>query len=181
MPSRSARRSPMGGLCLMVGALAAVGVGWTAACVAQPELLGAESLLSARLLIALLGRFAFGAWASRTIWPASAAVRRWACAVTAPCAGSGLRRAGAGPAGAERLPARRADPAGSRLCGIGPLAPLLWAGAAGGAGRERPAWPTAWTARSAAAAFVAMLGLMMLETLLGWFPLAVSRRHWPVP
>ena len=30
----------MGGLCLMVGTLAAVGVGWTAACVAQPELLG---------------------------------------------------------------------------------------------------------------------------------------------
>ena len=35
----------MGGLCLMVGTLAAVGVGWTAACVAQPELLGTESLL----------------------------------------------------------------------------------------------------------------------------------------
>ena len=36
----------MGGLCLMVGTLAAVGVGWTAACVAQPELLGTESLLT---------------------------------------------------------------------------------------------------------------------------------------
>ena len=41
----------MGGLCLMVGTLAAVGVGWTAACVAQPELLGTESLLTTRLLI----------------------------------------------------------------------------------------------------------------------------------
>ena len=50
----------MGGLCLMVGVLAAVGVGWTAACVAQPELLGAESLLSVRLLTALLGALLFG-------------------------------------------------------------------------------------------------------------------------
>lgn len=62
MPSRSARcRAPtMGGLCLMVGVLAAVGVGWTAACVAQPELLGAESLFSVRLLTALLGALLFG-------------------------------------------------------------------------------------------------------------------------
>lgn len=44
----------------MVGVLAAVGVGWTAACVAQPELLGAESLLSVRLLTALLGALLFG-------------------------------------------------------------------------------------------------------------------------
>ena len=50
----------MGGLCLMVGVLAAVGVGWTAACVAQPELLGAESLFSVRLLTALLGALLFG-------------------------------------------------------------------------------------------------------------------------
>ena len=50
-----------GGLCLMVGTLAAVGVGWTAACVAQPELLGTESLLTTRLLIALFGALCFGA------------------------------------------------------------------------------------------------------------------------
>ena len=50
----------MGGLCLMVGTLAAVGVGWTAACVAQPELLGTESLLTTRLLIALFGALCFG-------------------------------------------------------------------------------------------------------------------------
>ena len=30
----------LGGLCLMVSTLAAVGVGWTAACIAQPTLLG---------------------------------------------------------------------------------------------------------------------------------------------
>ena len=50
----------MGGLCLMVGVLAAVGVGWTAACVAEPQLLGAEGLLSTRLLIALFGALLFG-------------------------------------------------------------------------------------------------------------------------
>ena len=62
-PDSDAPDSPvptMGGLCLMVGTLAAVGVGWTAACVAQPELLGAESLLSVRLLTALLGALLFG-------------------------------------------------------------------------------------------------------------------------
>ena len=54
-PERPPQAPTMGGLCLMVGVLAAVGVGWTAACVAQPELLGAESLFSVRLLTALLG------------------------------------------------------------------------------------------------------------------------------
>ena len=51
---RPSQAPTMGGLCLMVGVLAAVGVGWTAACVAQPELLGAESLFSVRLLPAAL-------------------------------------------------------------------------------------------------------------------------------
>ena len=51
----------LGGLCLMVSTLAAVGVGWTAACIAQPTLLGSESQLMTRLLIALLGAQAFGA------------------------------------------------------------------------------------------------------------------------
>ena len=59
-PERPAQAPTMGGLCLMVGVLAAVGVGWTAACVAQPELLGAEGLLSVRLLIALFGALLFG-------------------------------------------------------------------------------------------------------------------------
>ena len=63
-PDAESERPPqaptMGGLCLRVGVLAAVGVGWTAACVAQPELLGAESLFSVRLLTALLGALLFG-------------------------------------------------------------------------------------------------------------------------
>ena len=45
----------MGGLCLMVGTLAAVGVGWLAACAAQPSLLGSDRQMTSRLLIALLG------------------------------------------------------------------------------------------------------------------------------
>ena len=59
-PERPPQAPTMGGLCLMVGVLTAVGVGWTAACVAQPELLGAESLFSVRLLTALLGALLFG-------------------------------------------------------------------------------------------------------------------------
>ena len=67
----------MGGLCLMVGTLAAVGVGWTAACVAQPELLGTESLLTTRQLIALFrGALLRGPWASRTIWSGCGIGRR---------------------------------------------------------------------------------------------------------
>ena len=51
----------IGGLCLMVGTLAAVGVGWLAACAAQPSLLGSDRQMTSRLLIALLGSLAFGA------------------------------------------------------------------------------------------------------------------------
>ena len=63
-PDSDAPDSPvptMGGLCLMVGTLAAVGVGWLAACAAQPSLLGSDRQMMSRLLIALLGTFAFGA------------------------------------------------------------------------------------------------------------------------
>ena len=59
-PERPAQPPTMGGLCLMVGVLAAVGVGWTAACVAEPQLLGTEGLLSTRLLVALIGALLFG-------------------------------------------------------------------------------------------------------------------------
>ena len=63
-PDSDAPDSPvptMGGLCLMVGTLAAVGVGWLAACTAQPSLLGSDRQMTSRLLIALLGSLAFGA------------------------------------------------------------------------------------------------------------------------
>ncbi len=50
----------IGGLCLMVSTLAAVGAGWLAACAAQPSLLGSDRQMMSRLLIALLGTF--GLW-----------------------------------------------------------------------------------------------------------------------
>ena len=55
-------RAPLwGGLCAAAGTVAAVGVGWLAACVGQPELLGSEGRLMTRLLTALAGSLAFGA------------------------------------------------------------------------------------------------------------------------
>ena len=51
----------LGGLCLMVGTLTAAGMGWMAACIAQPELLGSDRLLMSRLLLTLFGALAFGA------------------------------------------------------------------------------------------------------------------------
>lgn len=82
-PERPPQAPTMGGLCLMVGVLAAVGVGWTAACVAQPELLGAESLFSVRLLTALLGALLFGGVGLlEDLARASAAVLCWACGGT---------------------------------------------------------------------------------------------------
>ena len=56
----------IGGLCLMVGTLAAVGAGWLAACAAQPSLLGSDRQMMSRLLIALLGTFAFGGSSRQT-------------------------------------------------------------------------------------------------------------------
>ena len=87
-PDSDAPDSPvptMGGLCLMVGTLAAVGVGWLAACAAQPSLLGSDRQMTSRLLIALLGSLAFGAGGWPMIWPASAAATRtvWALACAA--------------------------------------------------------------------------------------------------
>ena len=60
----------------MVGTLAAVGVGWLAACAAQPSLLGSDRQMTSRLLIALLGRWPLAQWGWRMIWPASAAATR---------------------------------------------------------------------------------------------------------
>lgn len=125
-PDSDAPDSPvptMGGLCLMVGTLAAVGVGWLAACAAQPSLLGSDRQMTSRLLIALLGSLAFGAVGLaddlariRGRYPngLGLGLRRH----TAPCTGMHRCSAGAGPAGTERVPAHRADPAGSRLCGM---------------------------------------------------------------
>ena len=166
----------MGGLCLMVGTLAAVGVGWLAACAAQPSLLGSDRQMTSRLLIALLGSLAFGAVGVaddlariRSRYPngLGLGLRR-----TAPCTGMHRCSAGAGTAGPERLPACRADPAGSRLYPECAPAPLLW-GALLVAMAEAARVADGADGTVCGAAFAAMLGLMMLETQLGWFPLAV--------
>ena len=63
----------LGGLCLMVGTLAAVGVGWVAACAAQPSLLGSDGNLMTRLLIALAGAACALGWKQRPL------LQCWAC------------------------------------------------------------------------------------------------------
>ena len=164
----------MGGLCLMVGTLAAVGAGWLAACAAQPSLLGSEGQMMLRLLTALLGALAFGfigladdVARIRSSYPNGLGLRR------------GPRLALEAAAAALVLAILAANgclPVGLTLPGAGYVAfapaPLLW-------GTVLVALAEAARAADGAdgtvcgAAFVAMLGLMVLETQLGWFPLAV--------
>ena len=172
-PERPAQPPTMGGLCLMVGVLAAVGVGWTAACVAEPQLLGTEGLLSTRLLIALFGALAFGAVG---LADDLARIRR-----RAPL---GLRRgtrllleAGAGAVVLLLLGASRCLATGLALPGLGyvelgVLAPLVWeAGLVALAESVRIA--DGIDGLCCGTAFAAQLGLMLCMTILGWFPLAV--------
>ena len=163
----------MGGLCLMVGVLAAVGVGWTAACVAQPELLGAESLFSVRLLTALLGALLFGGVG---LLEDLARIRSRSVL--------GLRRhtrlgleAAAGAVVLVLLGAKGCLAAGITLPGVGYVdlgiaAPLLWEGLLV-ALAECARVADGMDGIVCGTSFAAMLGLMMLETQLGWFPLAV--------
>ena len=175
-PERPPQAPTMGGLCLMVGVLAAVGVGWTAACVAQPELLGAESLFSVRLLTALLGALLFGGVGLledlariRSRYPNGLGLglrrtQRLALECIAAVLVLGL------------LALNGCLPTGLILPGAGyvecALAPLLWAVLLV-AMAEAARVADGADGTVCGAAFVAMLGLMMLETQLGWFPLAV--------
>lgn len=172
-PERPAQPPTMGGLCLMVGMLAAVGVGWTAACVAEPQLLGTEGLLSTRLLIALFGALLFGGVG---LADDLARIRR-----RAPL---GLRRgtrllleAGAGAVVLLLLGASRCLATGLALPGLGyvelgVLAPLVWeAGLVALAESVRIA--DGIDGLCCGTAFAAQLGLMLCMTILGWFPLAV--------
>ena len=163
----------MGGLCLMVGTLAAVGVGWTAACVAQPELLGTESLLTTRLLIALFGALCFGA-----VGLADDVVR---LRHRSPL---GLRRpvrlaleAASGTLVLALLGLNHCLPDGLALpgvgyCTLGPLAPVVWL-AILVALAESARTADGMDGTVCGCAFIAMLGLMTAMTLLGWFPLGV--------
>ena len=163
----------MGGLCLMVGTLAAVGVGWTAACVAQPELLGTESLLTTRLLIALFGALCFG-----VVGLADDVVR---LRHRSPL---GLRRpvrlaleAASGTLVLALLGLNHCLPDGLALpgvgyCTLGPLAPVVWL-AILVALAESARTADGMDGTVCGCAFIAMLGLMTAMTLLGWFPLGV--------
>ena len=163
----------MGGLCLMVGTLAAVGVGWTAACVAQPELLGTESLLTTRLLIALFGALCFGA-----VGLADDVVR---LRHRSPL---GLRRpvrlaleAASGTLVLALLGLNHCLPDGLALpgvgyCTLGPLAPVVWLVILV-ALAESARTADGMDGTVCGCAFIAMLGLMTAMTLLGWFPLGV--------
>ena len=172
-PVQPPQAPTMGGLCLMVGVLAAVGVGWTAACVAQPELLGTEGLFTSRLLTALLGALLFGGVG---LLDDLARIRR-----RSPL---GLRRvprllleAAAGAVVLVLLGVRGCLASGLTLPGLGyvnlgPAAPLVW---------EALLVALAECVRLAdgvdglvcGTAFAAMLGLMSAMTVLGWFPLGV--------
>ena len=164
----------MGGLCLMVGTLAAVGAGWLAACAAQPSLLGSEGQMMLRLLTALLGALAFG-----FIGLADDVARIHSSYPN----GLGLRRgprlaleAAAAALVLAILAANGCLPVGLTLPGAGYVAfapaPLLW-GTVLVALAEAARVADGADGTVCGAAFVAMLGLMVLETQLGWFPLAV--------
>ena len=58
-PSEPRGLPTMGGLCFIIGTLAAVGVGWVVVCLVQPELLGGG--LTGRLMLGLGAGFLFGA------------------------------------------------------------------------------------------------------------------------
>ena len=167
-------RAPLwGGLCAAAGTVAAVGVGWLAACVGQPELLGSEGRLMTRLLTALAGSLAFGAVGlaedlARMRSPAALGLRRDVRLLLEALAAAFvlllLRAAGCLPRGLG-VP-------GAGYVLLGSAVPFLWAVLMVALAEcARIAERDEGTV--CGAAFAAMLGLMMLETQLGWFPLAV--------
>ena len=141
-PERPPQAPTMGGLSLMVGVLAAVGVGWTAACVAQPELLGAESLFSVRLRNTRLGLEAAAGAVVLVLLGAKG------------CLAAGITLPGVG------------------YVDLGIAAPLLWEGLLV-ALAECARIADGMDGIVCGTSFAAMLGLMGVMTLLGWFPLGV--------
>jgi len=167
-------RAPLwGGLCAAAGTVAAVGVGWLAACVGQPELLGSEGRLMTRLLTALAGSLAFGAVGlaedlARMRSPAALGLRRDVRLLLEALAAAFvlllLRAAGCLPRGL--------DVPGAGYVLLGSAVPFLWAvlmvvlaECARIAERDE--------GTVCGAAFVAMLALMMAEAGLGVPGLAV--------
>ena len=143
----------LGGLCLMVSTLAAVGVGWTAACIAQPTLLGSESQLMTRSGVHGGGEPPLRRLPRLALEAAAAAAVLVLLAVNG-CLPTGLQLPGAG------------------YVELGGAAPVLW-GLVLVALAECARTADGADGTVCGTAFAAMLGLMMLETRLGWFPLAV--------
>lgn len=173
-PRPAPLRAPLwGGLCAAAGTVAAVGVGWLAACVGQPELLGSEGRLMTRLLTALAGSLVFGAVGlaedvARMRSPAALGLRRDVRLLLEALAAAFvlllLRAAGCLPRGLG-VP-------GAGYVLLGSAVPFLWAvlmvalaECARIAERDEGA--------VCGAAFVAMLALMMVEAGLGVSGLAV--------
>ena len=171
-PRPAPLRAPLwGGLCAAAGTVTAVGVGWLAACVGQPELLGSEGRLMTRLLTALAGSLAFGAVGlaedlARMRSPAALGLRRDVRLLLEVLAAAFvlllLRTAGCLPRG---LP-------GAGYVLLGSAVPLLWAVLMVALAEcARVAERDEGTV--CGAAFVAMLALMMAEAGLGVSGLAV--------
>ena len=171
-PEKQQNVPTMGGLCLMVGMLAAVGVGWVAACIAQPQLLGGQDRMMSRLLIGLFGSLAFGGIGladdlARLRSRSPLGLRRaprLALEAAAAAAVLGLLALNG------CLPTGFLLPGGSYV--QGPAAPVL-AGLLLVALAECGRIADGADGTVCGAAFVSMLGLMLLETQLSWFPLAV--------
>lgn len=172
-PSRPKGLAAVGGLCFALGTLTAVGVGWTAACVIQPELLGDESQMNTRLLIGLAGGFLFGG-----VGLAEDLAR------LRPGRVLGLRR---GPRlalesaaavlvlvmlfASDCMPTGAALP-GLGYCSFGPAAPVLWFGVLL-ALAESARWSGEADGVLCGAGFVMTLGLIGVLGQLGYLPLAV--------
>ena len=163
-PSEPRGLPTMGGLCFIIGTLAAVGVGWVVVCLVQPELLGGG--LTGRLMLGLGAGFLFGAAGL-----ADDLARLRPRQVLGLRTGARLVLEGAAALiTVAALFLNGSMPTGLPLPGTGYWE--LWAVMLVALSESaRLSGPS--DGAVAGAAFVAMLGLMGAETILGFFPLAV--------
>ncbi|MFR5990515.1 MAG: hypothetical protein ACLUGP_09105 [Faecalibacterium prausnitzii] len=133
----------------MVGTLAAVGVGWTAACVAEPALLGTRACGPPGSSSRCLGRWPLGPWAWPMTWPR---LRRHAPLGLRRPVRLGLETAAAAAVqvllAANHCLATGLVLPGLGYCELGVLAPIVW-GCSSSALPRAPGWPmerTAWSA-----------------------------------
>lgn len=161
----------LGGLSLMVAVLVAVGLGWTAACAAESSLLG--SGLTSRLLIALGGALLFGGVGAaddlikmrrRSPLGLHRGVRFLLEAIAAALV-LALLAANGWLATGFTLPF-------AGYVELGGAAPFVW-GLTLIALSECARLAAGADGAVCGAAFLAMLGLMFVLTLFGWFALAV--------